>query len=66
MHYFRDNIIFLDEMACALRMTEGKSVFFAIIEGKRVIVILKPKFQLTLLHSLVVENFVKKKGNLYS
>ena len=37
-------------MACALRMTEGKSVFFAIIEGKRVIVILKPQIAALLSH----------------
>ena len=36
-------LIFWTEKACVLRVTKGKSVFLAISEGKRVIVILKPQ-----------------------
>ena len=33
MHFFRDGVTFLDETTRALRVTEGKSVFFVINKG---------------------------------
>ena len=43
MFFFLEKVQFLDRKACALYAIKGKSAFFAISEGKRVIVILKPQ-----------------------
>ena len=43
MFFLQRRYNFLDRKACALYVIEGKSVFFAISEGKRVIFILKPQ-----------------------
>ena len=51
MFFFQRRYNFLDRKACALYAIKGKSVFFAISEGKRVIVVLKP--QITALLSCI-------------
>ena len=43
MFFFLEKVQFLDRKACAHYVIEGKSAFFAISEGKRVIFILKPQ-----------------------
>ena len=69
VHFFRDKVVFLDDMTRALYVIEGKNVFFffTISEGKKIIVILKSKMQPIILHAFVwwLRILMEKEGKLY-